>query len=203
MEEQGPPGHGQQGDQRKAEEAVTYIPQLLRPLKLHDLPVAAAAAVPGGNGSSNGEEEPKLSPLPSPPTLSSSCPSLWMPRLMYGTAWKGERTEDLVYKALRAGFRAIDTAAQPQNYDEAAVGRGIRRAVSEGIVKREDLFVRTSWRCRGERALHINLFFTPFSFIYICIITSSHQLRLPAHPHTYVKPYLHSIQPSSLFFVPP
>jgi hypothetical protein len=64
-----------------------------------------------------------------------------IPTLVYGTAWKKERTADLVYEALKAGFKGIDTAAQPRHYQEDLVGDGIRRAVSEGVVKREDIFV--------------------------------------------------------------
>ena len=64
-----------------------------------------------------------------------------MPKLIYGTAWKKDKTADLVYKALKAGFRGVDTAAQPKHYDERAVGLGVRQAISEGIVKRENLFV--------------------------------------------------------------
>lgn len=71
---------------------------------------------------------------------SPSSPSK-IPRLVYGTAWKKDQTADLVYTALRAGFRGIDTAAQPKHYDERGVGEGVRRAVAEGIVKRQDLFV--------------------------------------------------------------
>ena len=50
-----------------------------------------------------------------------------MPRMIYGTAWKKERTAGLVVKALQAGFRGIDTAGQPKHYDEALVGVGLRR----------------------------------------------------------------------------
>jgi hypothetical protein len=64
------------------------------------------------------------------------------PRLVYGTAWKGDRTAELVYLALKAGFRGVDTAAQPRHYRERLVGDGIRRAISEGIVSREELYVR-------------------------------------------------------------
>jgi hypothetical protein len=64
-----------------------------------------------------------------------------LPVLIYGTAWKKDRSADLVYKALRAGFRAVDTAAQPKHYREDLVGRGIRRAIDEGIASREDLYV--------------------------------------------------------------
>ncbi len=47
----------------------------------------------------------------------------------------------LVYQALKAGFQAIDTAAQPRHYNEAQVGEGIRRAITEGVVRREELYV--------------------------------------------------------------
>ena len=64
-----------------------------------------------------------------------------IPKFIYGTAWKKDRTATLVYQAIKAGFRAIDTAAQPRHYNEKGVGEGIRRAIEEGIVKREDLYV--------------------------------------------------------------
>jgi hypothetical protein len=38
--------------------------------------------------------------------------------LQYGTAWKKDRTADLVAKAIKAGFRHIDTACQPRHYNE-------------------------------------------------------------------------------------
>lgn len=63
--------------------------------------------------------------------------------IIYGTAWKGEQTADLVYLALKSGFRAIATAAQPKHYREDLVGEGIRRAIKDGIVTRKDIFV--SW----------------------------------------------------------
>lgn len=44
-----------------------------------------------------------------------------------------------VYEALKAGYRAIDTAASYGN--ESAVGEAVRKAIEEGIVKREDLFI--------------------------------------------------------------
>ena len=39
-----------------------------------------------------------------------------MPKLIYGTAWKKERTAGLVEKAVKLGFRGIDTACQPKHY---------------------------------------------------------------------------------------
>jgi hypothetical protein len=67
------------------------------------------------------------------------------PRLVYGTAWKKDKTADLVYQALKAGFRGVDTAAQPRHYQEGLVGDGIRRAIRDGIVDRKDLFVCPSF----------------------------------------------------------
>lgn len=61
--------------------------------------------------------------------------------MVYGTAWKKERTADLVYEAIKAGFRGIDTAAMKRHYDEVGTGEGIRRAIQDGIVTREDLWV--------------------------------------------------------------
>ena len=46
-----------------------------------------------------------------------------------------------MYLALKDGYRLIDTARIYGN--EAGVGRGIQRAISEGIVTREDIFVTT------------------------------------------------------------
>ena len=49
------------------------------------------------------------------------------------------KAEEVVYTAIRTGYRLIDTAASYMN--EAEVGKAIRRAIAEGIVKREDVFV--------------------------------------------------------------
>ncbi|KAK4121806.1 Aldo/keto reductase [Parathielavia appendiculata] len=72
-------------------------------------------------------------------------PTAAMPPMMYGTAWKKERTADLVYEAIKAGFRGIDTAAMKKHYDEALAGEGIRRAIREGLVSRRDLFIQTKF----------------------------------------------------------
>ncbi|PHH83100.1 hypothetical protein CDD82_3510 [Ophiocordyceps australis] len=75
-----------------------------------------------------------------------------IPRLIYGTAWKKERTADFVYAALQAGFRAIDTAAQPKHYDERGVGQGVRRAIQDGLVKRQDIFIQTKFTALGGQS---------------------------------------------------
>lgn len=67
-----------------------------------------------------------------------------MPGIIYGTAWKKERTAELVANAIRAGFRGIDTAGQPKHYAEALVGEGLQIAGRQGI-KREALYLQTKF----------------------------------------------------------
>ena len=65
-----------------------------------------------------------------------------MPILGLGTWTQDDETvEESVYTALKDGYRLIDTAQYYGN--ETGVGNGLKRAVSEGIVKREDVFITT------------------------------------------------------------
>lgn len=68
-----------------------------------------------------------------------------VPRFLYGTAWKEERTERLTRLALDSGFAGIDTANQRKHYDEAGVGAAVRAAVASGAVTRERLFLQTKF----------------------------------------------------------
>lgn len=52
-----------------------------------------------------------------------------------------EQAENSVYWALRDGYRLIDTARIYGN--EEGVGKGIRRAIEDGFVTREEIFVTT------------------------------------------------------------
>lgn len=70
--------------------------------------------------------------------------SLPMPCLLYGTAWKKEKTADLVSLAVKNGFRGIDTACQPKHYNERGVGEALKRLFCEGI-SRSDLYVQTKF----------------------------------------------------------
>ena len=63
----------------------------------------------------------------------------------YGTAWKEDRTPALVELALRAGFRAIDTANQRRHYFEEGVGQGLAAAYRLSIVTRDNLFLQTKF----------------------------------------------------------
>jgi diketogulonate reductase-like aldo/keto reductase len=67
-----------------------------------------------------------------------------MPRIIYGTAWKKDRTADLVVKAIQAGFRGIDTACHPKHYNESLVGAALQRLQNQGI-EREALFLQTKF----------------------------------------------------------
>lgn len=49
--------------------------------------------------------------------------------------------EQVVYDAIRTGYRLLDTAASYGN--EEAVGKGVKRAVADGLTTREELFITT------------------------------------------------------------
>lgn len=68
---------------------------------------------------------------------------------LYGTAWKEERTAELVELALHAGFRAIDTANQRKHYFEAKVGEALRTGYREGLLNRDDVFLQTKFTYRA------------------------------------------------------
>jgi len=84
---------------------------------------------------------------PSTPSIERvrSVQGVEVPTLIYGTAWKEDRTEGLVREALAAGFRGLDTANQPRHYDEAGVGRALAGAFEEGTLSREDVFLQTKF----------------------------------------------------------
>ena len=52
-----------------------------------------------------------------------------------------EDTENSVYAALKLGYRMVDTANAYMN--EEAVGKALKKAIDEGIVTREEVFVST------------------------------------------------------------
>jgi D-xylose reductase len=63
-----------------------------------------------------------------------------MPLVGHGL-WKipNEKTADHVYDAIKAGYRLFDGAADYGNEVEA--GEGVARAIKDGLVKREELFI--------------------------------------------------------------
>jgi diketogulonate reductase-like aldo/keto reductase len=77
---------------------------------------------------------------PTPPPYAAPIPAL-----LYGTAWKEERTESLTRLALQAGFRGIDTANQRKHYFEAGVGAALKSAMQAGEVSRSELFLQSKF----------------------------------------------------------
>ncbi|WPH02855.1 Aldo/keto reductase [Acrodontium crateriforme] len=63
-----------------------------------------------------------------------------MPLVGFGL-WKvtNETCADTVYNAIKTGYRLFDGACDYGNETEA--GQGVKRALDEGLVKREDLFI--------------------------------------------------------------
>ena len=74
----------------------------------------------------------------------TTAPGAPIPPLLYGTAWKKDATAALVERALRLGFRGIDTACQPRHYDEPGTGAGIAACLGP-VLAREDLYLQTKF----------------------------------------------------------
>ncbi|KAI6040212.1 NADP-dependent oxidoreductase domain-containing protein [Pisolithus marmoratus] len=67
------------------------------------------------------------------------------PKIIYGTAWKGERTTQLVMSAFLQGFRALDTACQPKHYREDLVGEALERLQSKHGLSRKEYYIQTKY----------------------------------------------------------
>lgn len=74
-----------------------------------------------------------------------------LPRFLYGTAWKEERTQALAELALRVGFRGIDTANQRRHYFEDGVGHALAAAYRAGVVTRAEVFLQTKFTYRASQ----------------------------------------------------
>ena len=68
-----------------------------------------------------------------------------VPRMLYGTAWKEERTAGLVAMAIERGFRGIDTANQRRHYHESAVGEALGVVLKDRMLARNELFIQTKF----------------------------------------------------------
>ena len=116
----------------------------------HVVPMATSPSADANNNNNNNKTggDDGLSPM------LSTREGVAMPRMLYGTAWKADRTADLVAAAIRAGFRGIDTACQPRHYKEKGVGDAIAAvAASEDppSLTREDMFLQTKYTpIRGQ-----------------------------------------------------
>ncbi|MEQ1637995.1 MAG: aldo/keto reductase [Methylococcales bacterium] len=76
--------------------------------------------------------------------LNLSVHGVSIPPIIYGTAWKKDRTAALVQQAIDCGFRGIDTACQPKHYYEAGVGEGLAAAFNRGL-SRSDIYVQSKF----------------------------------------------------------
>jgi diketogulonate reductase-like aldo/keto reductase len=74
-------------------------------------------------------------------------------RLVSFSLWKvpKDSSADTVCNALRSGYRLFDGVYECQNEKEA--GEDIKRAISEGLVKREEVFITTKLQLPRQRAL--------------------------------------------------
>ena len=100
--------------------------------------LSAVGCSSGSNSNSKDTGEIKNFNVPSV-TLNSGYK---MPVLGLGTWTQNNSTaENSVYLAIKEGYRLIDTARYYGN--ESGVGKGIKRAIDEGIIKRNEIFVTT------------------------------------------------------------
>lgn len=67
-----------------------------------------------------------------------------IPRIIYGTAWKKDKTAALVEQAIALGFRGIDTACQPKHYNEAGVGDGVAACLNR-VLDRSQLYLQSKF----------------------------------------------------------
>ena len=99
-----------------------------------------------------------------------------MPILGIGTYLLSQsQAENSVYWALRDGYRLIDTAKIYGN--EEGVGRGIRKAIDEGFVTREEIFVTTKmWTSdfdNGDKAINESIRKLGLDYIDLMILHHS------------------------------
>ena len=74
-----------------------------------------------------------------------------MPAIGLG-CWKLPKSEaaEIVYNAIKSGYRCIDQASKYGN--EAETGQGIVRALQDGVVERKDLFITSKlWNTFHKR----------------------------------------------------
>ena len=78
-----------------------------------------------------------------------------MPAVGFGL-WKIAKkdTADMVYKAIEAGYRHLDSAADYGN--EAEAGEGIRRAIAAGFCTRKDLWITSKLWNTFHRPEHVH-----------------------------------------------
>lgn len=91
---------------------------------------------------------------PTQPVRGYDGASLSLPSCGFG-CWKlpKERTAEIVFEALSAGWRHLDCAADYAN--EAEVGEGIARALAAGVCTRSELWVTSKLWCTDHAPAHV------------------------------------------------
>lgn len=91
------------------------------------------------------------------PTIALKTTGQLMPLIGFG-AWKVPKATcaDTIYNAIKSGYRLIDGAQDYENEKEC--GEGVRRAISEGIIKREDIFITSKlWNTFHSKEHAVNM----------------------------------------------
>ncbi|KAN0091326.1 NADP-dependent oxidoreductase domain containing protein [Tylopilus felleus] len=94
------------------------------------------------------------------------------PKIIYGTAWKGERTTHLVVNAFLQGFRAVDTACQPKHYREDLVGEALDVLQRKHDIKRDEIYIQTKFTPIGGQDLNKPIPYTAQDLVKDQIATS-------------------------------
>ncbi|KAI8141439.1 xylose reductase [Fennellomyces sp. T-0311] len=77
-----------------------------------------------------------------------------MPLIGFGCAKiDPEATAQVIYNAIKVGYRLFDSGAN--YYNEKEVGDGIRMAIKDGLVEREELFIVTKLWCTNHGKEHV------------------------------------------------
>ena len=98
-----------------------------------------------------------------------------MPVLGLGT-WTltGQVCENVVYSAIKDGYRLIDTAKYYGN--EREVGNAVSKAIKDGICKREEIFLTTKivpWSSNPEKDIEDSLKKLGVDYIDLCLLHQS------------------------------
>jgi len=108
-----------------------------------------------------------------------------LPQLGLGL-WKmpKETCANMVYSAIKNGYRLLDSACDYGN--EVQTGEGIKRAIDEGIVRREDLFVVSKLWNTFHRPEHVKMAcqktMTDLGVDYLDLYLSHFPIAMPVVP---------------------
>jgi len=121
-----------------------------------------------------------------------------MPRQGFGTYETPDQRDKqkfntLIKEAIKVGYRHFDTASAYGNEED--LGKALKEAISEGLVKREDLYITTKiWNNQKddvEKALkeslarlqldYIDLYLIHFPFGEVDLTTGKMQKQIPLH----------------------